>query len=54
MPVSGSRDSGGFFAHLTDVVKEGLERYFTGRSELKIIAEPGEKEGGRVREGGRE
>ncbi|CAI8024741.1 Ornithine decarboxylase [Geodia barretti] len=37
----GTRDSEGFFTHLTDVLKEGLGRYFSGRPELKIIAEPG-------------
>ena len=38
---AGTRDSEGFFTHLTDVLKEGLGRYFSGRPELKIIAEPG-------------
>ena len=37
----GTRSSCGFFTHLTDVIKEGLGRYFSGRPDLKVIAEPG-------------
>ena len=39
--VSGTRESEGFFVHLTDVLKEGLGQYFSGRPELNVIAEPG-------------
>ena len=38
---SGTRDSCGFFTHLTEVIKESLGHYFSGRPDLKIIAEPG-------------
>ena len=52
---AGTRDSEGFFIHLTDVLKEGLGQYFSGRPDLKIIAEPGAVRGeGGNGEGGRE
>ena len=39
--VPGTRNSSGFFTQLTEVIKDGLGRYFSGRPDLKIIAEPG-------------
>ena len=45
----GTGDSEGFFVQLTDILKEGLGRYFSGRPDLKIIAEPGN--GGKEGEG---
>ena len=42
---AGTRDSTGFFTHLTDVPKEGLGRYFSGRPDLNVIAEPGVSRG---------
>ena len=52
LDLSGTRESCGFFTHLTDVIKSGLGRYFSGRPDLKIIAEPGTHRREGVREGG--
>ena len=37
----GTTDSAGFFAQLAGVLNEGLGQRFSGRPDLKIIAEPG-------------